>query len=259
MDAIVIAGGAAQPGQPLYPLVGGQPKARLPVCGKPMIQWVLDALDNAQTIERVVIVGLADVEGLRCAKLAAALPDQGGMLENIRYGVRRGLAMGSGSSCAAIVSSDIPAVLPEQVDWVVRSAEESEHDLYYNVVRRAVMERRFPGSNRSYVRLKDAEVCGGDLNVIRKSMATVNEELWGKIIAARKNALKQAALLGFDTLFLLIFRLMSLQDAVERVSRRVGVRGRALDCPYAEIAMDVDKPHQFELVQRYLEERSRGQ
>jgi len=258
MDAIVIAGGVAQPGQPLYPLTGSQPKALLPVCGKPMIQWVLAALDSAQMIERVVIVGLADVEGLQCAKLAAALPDQNGMLENIRHGVRRGLASGSGSSRVAIVSSDIPAVLPEQVDWVARCAEESDHDLYYNVVRRAVMERCFPGSNRSYVRLKDAEVCGGDLNVIRKSTATVNEELWGKIIAARKNPLKQAALLGFDTLFLLVFRLMSLQDAVERVSRRVGIRGRALDCPYAEIAMDVDKPHQLELIQRYLGERNPG-
>ncbi len=258
MDAIVIAGGAAQPGEPLYPLIGQGPKAMLEVCGKPMIQWVLDALNGTQAIERVAIVGLTDVQGLQCARLVSALPDQGSMLDNIRYGVRRGFKPGAGSPLVAVVSSDIPAVLPEHVDWVARSAEQSEHDLYYNVIRREVMEGRFPGSKRSYVRLKDAEVCGGDLNVIRKSIATGNDELWEKIIAARKNALKQAYLLGLDTLLLLVFRLITLEGAVARVSRRIGLRGRALDCPYAEIGMDVDKPFQLELVRKQLEERSRG-
>lgn len=258
MDAIVIAGGLAQPGEPLYPYSGDKPKALLNVCGRPMIQWVLDALDSAQTIERVVIAGLPDVSGLTSARLADALPDQGSMLENIRYGIRRDLELGSGGANVVIVSSDIPTVLPEQIDWVVRRAEESEADLYYNVVRREVMEKRFPGSNRSYVRLKDAEVCGADLNVIRKMTATGDDALWEKIIAARKNPIKQASLLGFDTLFLLVFRLISLQGAVAKVSRRVGLRGRAIDCPYAEIAMDVDKPHQLEIVRRDLEGRSRA-
>jgi NDP-sugar pyrophosphorylase family protein len=44
MDAIVIAGGIPEPGDPLYEYTQGQPKALLDIAGKPMVQWVLDAL-----------------------------------------------------------------------------------------------------------------------------------------------------------------------------------------------------------------------
>ncbi len=46
MDAIVIAGGVPTPVEPLYPYTQGKPKALLDLCGKPMIQWVLDALEG---------------------------------------------------------------------------------------------------------------------------------------------------------------------------------------------------------------------
>jgi hypothetical protein len=120
------------------------------------------------------------------------------------------------------------------------------------------MEARFPGSNRSYVRLKDVEVCGGDLNVARTSMVNENNELWDRIIASRKNAFKQAALLGYDTLLLLLLRAISLEGAVKKVTRRLKLSGRALVSPYAELAMDVDKPHQLELLRADLAKRAPG-
>jgi hypothetical protein len=42
---------------------------------------------------------------------------------------------------------------------------------------------------------------------------------------------------------------------VERVGRRLNLRGRAIISPYAEIAMDVDKPHQFDLLRADMEKR----
>ena len=44
MDAIVIAGGIPQPEDPLYTYSHGDSKALIDVAGKPMVQWVLDAL-----------------------------------------------------------------------------------------------------------------------------------------------------------------------------------------------------------------------
>ena len=117
------------------------------------------------------------------------------------------------------------------------------------------MEKRFPGSNRSYIHLKDMDVCGGDLNVVRASLVNGSDELWEKIIASRKNALKQAALLGYDNLLLLLLRQINLENAVRRVARRLNLTGRALVCPYAEIAMDVDKPHQLEIMRADLSKR----
>ena len=47
MHAIVTAGGAPTPKEPLYPLTRGDYKALLEIQGKAMIQWVLDALNGA--------------------------------------------------------------------------------------------------------------------------------------------------------------------------------------------------------------------
>ena len=110
------------------------------------------------------------------------------------------------------------------------------------------MEARFPGSNRSYVRLKDYELCGGDMNVFRASLVTTRTELWERIIEARKNALRQAALIGYGTLLLLLLRRLTLEAGIKRASKSLGIRGRALVCPYAEIGMDVDKPYQLEIL-----------
>jgi GTP:adenosylcobinamide-phosphate guanylyltransferase len=255
MDAVVIAGGTPTPGDPLFSFTQGKPKALLELAGKPMIQWILDALDGAETIERVIVVGLDTDCGVAGAKVCVYTESKGDILPNIRYGVEQALAIHPAAEYVAVVSSDIPAILPQHVDWVVNSAMQSREDVYYNVITRQVMEARYPGSNRSYVRLKDVEVCGGDLNVVRTSMVQGRDALWERIIAARKNALKQAALLGLDTLLLLLMRQITLERAVEKVTRRLHLSGRALVCPYAEIGMDVDKPHQLKILRADLEQR----
>ena len=49
MDAIVTAGGIPRPEDPLYTYSHGDSKALIDVAGKPMIQWVLDALGRGET------------------------------------------------------------------------------------------------------------------------------------------------------------------------------------------------------------------
>ena len=41
------------------------------------------------------------------------------------------------------------------------------------------------------------EVCGADMNMVRISVVTGRDEFWDNLIAARKNAFKQAALIGY--------------------------------------------------------------
>jgi molybdopterin-guanine dinucleotide biosynthesis protein A len=252
MDVVIIAGGIPQPGEPLFEYTRGTPKALLDIAGKPMAQWVLDALSDAEKVDSIVAVGLPEDSILRCKKPVIYITNQIGLLENIRAGMYKILEINPGGGRVLTASSDIPSITPEMVDWAISTAEETDHDIYYNVIKREVMERRFPGSNRSYVHLRDMEVCGGDMNVVHSSIVTGNDELWQRIVAARKSALKQASLLGIDTLILLLLRIFSLQGAQKRVSKRLGLRGRAIVCPYAEIGMDVDKPHQLEILRKDL-------
>jgi len=248
MDAIITAGGIPQPGDPLYVYSNGDSKALIDIAGKPMIQWVLDALGNSKKVDNVIVIGLTPKSGLTCKKPLHYISNQGRMLANIVVGVNKSIELNRKTEYVLLVSSDIPALKGEMVDWLVDTTMQTRDDLYYGICPREVMEARYPTSHRTYTKLKDMEVCGADINVIHVSMATDHLDTWEQLIGNRKSPLRQAAVIGWDTLFQLFTRQLTLQEMVERASERIGIKGRAIIWSQAEPCMDVDKPHQLEIM-----------
>ena len=257
MDAVVTAGGIPQPDEPLYAYTKGESKAMVDIAGKPMIQWTLDALSGAKNVDNVIITGLSPKSNLKCKKPLHYLSNQGKMLDNLVAGVNKSLELNPKNKHVLLVSSDIPALKAEMVDWLINTCMETSDDIYYGVCPREVMEARFPGSKRTYTKLKDMEVCGADINVAHVRMASEHLEVWNLLIANRKNPVAQARVMGLDTLYLLLTRQATLQDFVGRVSQRIGIKGRAIVWPYAEACMDVDKPNQLEMMRADLAKHAR--
>jgi molybdopterin-guanine dinucleotide biosynthesis protein A len=256
MDAVILAGGIPRPDEPLYSYSNGEAKALIDVAGKPMIQWVLDALCGAKSIERIVLIGLSAKAQLHCTKPITYLSNQGKLLENLRAGTAKVLELNPKAEYVLFSSSDIPGMTAEMVDWLVKTCGETEDDLYYNVIRREDMEKRFPGSKRTWTKLKDLEVCGGDMNLARAAIVHENTDFWNRLIEKRKNPLAQAQLLGLDMLVKLATRSLTVDEVVKRVADKLGLKGRAIVCPYPEIGMDVDKPNQLEIMRADLARRS---
>ena len=252
MDAIVTAGGIPQPGDPLYIYSNGDSKALIDVAGKPMAQWVLDALGEAKEVDNVIVIGLTRKSGLTCKKPLYYISNQGRMLANIVAGIHQSLELNKNSEYVLVVSSDIPAIKGGMVDWLVQTAMQTRDDIYYGVCPREVMESRFPTSRRTYTKLKDMEVCGADMNIAHVRMATEHLDVWEKLIGSRKSPLASAAVIGFDTLFQLFTRQFTLQGLAERASQRIGIKGRVIVWNQAEPCMDVDKPHQLEIMREFL-------
>jgi len=253
MDAILLAGGAPAPDSPLYPYTKGKSKAALDIGGKPMLQWVLDALEEAETINRIVVVGSEDLKAeLQSTKVISFQPAGIDMLLTIKNGADAVLESNPTAERVAVVSSDIPLITPESIDWVINKSLEDKDDINYFVIDQPTMEEKYPESARSYTGLKDLNVCGGDIGVVKLDLFTKKNEFWGKISRARKSTLRQAALIGIDILLLLLLRRLTLDDAVNRVTRRLNITGKGLLCPYPEIGMDVDKPYQLELARKEL-------
>jgi len=255
MDAIVIAGGIPKPDQPLYEYTQGKAKAMLDIAGKPMVQWVLDALGDAKKVGNVIIIGLPEEMSVTCKKPTYHIPNQGRMLANIEAGINKMRELNPEAEYVLSSSADIPAITGEMIDWLIDAAMETKHDLYYGVVKRETMDARYPNSNRTFTKLKDMELCGADIHIAHHSMTTDPEHLatWEVLIGQRKNPLKQAASIGILTLVLLLLGRLSLADAVKRATKKLNFTGRALIWPYAEGAMDVDKPHQLEMLRADLE------
>jgi GTP:adenosylcobinamide-phosphate guanylyltransferase len=222
------------------------------VAGKPMIQWVLDALGEAKSVDNVIVIGLSPKSGVTCRKPLYFISNQGRMLANIVAGVNKSLELKKDIDYVLLVSSDIPALKPEMVDWLVETCMQTKDDIYYGICRQEVMEKRFPNSRRTFTHLKDMDVCGADINMAHVRMATEHLDMWEQLIGNRKSPLRQARLIGVGTLFALFTRRLTLDDAIRRVCERIGIKGRAIDWPYAEACMDVDKPHQLELLREDL-------
>jgi len=117
------------------------------------------------------------------------------------------------------------------------------------------METRYPGSNRTYTKLKDIQLCGADMHVAHVTMATEPDHLamWEELIGNRKSPLKQAATIGFGTLFKVATRSITLDDLVVTITERLGITGRPIVWDHAEPGMDVDKPHQLEILREDME------
>ncbi len=191
MDAIVTAGGIPLPEEPLYPATLGEAKALVDVAGKPMVQWILDALSEARMVDNVIIVGLTEKSGLECSKKMYFVSNQGKMVANLQAGARKAKEINPQAQHVLMVSSDIPGITGEMVDWVVNTDMQTDLDVYYHIIQRDVMEKRFPGCKRTWTHLKDMEVCGGDMNIGRISLLLSEDtDIWEKITDARKSSIE---------------------------------------------------------------------
>jgi len=252
MNALISAGGIPKPDESLYEISQGGNKALIDLCGKPMIQWVLDALSGSALIDSVIIVGLPPDISLTCKHPLTFIENQGDMIENVRAGAEAIIKKDPTAQITLLISSDIPAITSEMIDWMVKAVDNQPYDIFYSVVDRNVMEKRYPGSKRTYVRLKDIELCGGDIHALRPSIACQNNPLWDRILAARKNPLMQAWLVGIDTLFFFITRQLNLEKAAIFLSKKLGIKGKAVVLPFAEMGMDVDKVFQYKIMVKDL-------
>lgn len=256
LAGVVLAGSSSRETDLLAPYTQGQPKGLLPIAGRPMLAYVVEALAGSRYVCSVIVVGLPPDARPALSVPVTYLPPHGDLIRNAEAGVCYALQTIPDLTGVVVSSADIPLLTSQIVDRFVEECLRTDHEIYYSIVERSVMEGRFPGSRRSYVRLSDGEFAGGDLFLVRAGARMADPELWRRVTNARKSALNQAWLIGgpWAVLKLLLGR-MSLAEAERRASRALEIRGRAVICPYPEVGMDVDKPFQLEIVRSILERR----
>lgn len=252
IDCIVLAGGVPQEEDLLYEYTQGRPKALIDVAGKPLVQWVLDALDAAPSVRNVVFVGLTQECGITSSKISHYVPDQGSMLKNILAGIDQIFEIDPATQQVLISSSDIPMLTGAMVETFLAQCADPAVDIYHSIVPREKMEQRFPGSRRSYVHFSDGDFAAGDIHVVAPRIAHAHEDLWNDLLNSRKNALKQAARLGPAFFAKLMARRLSLAELERLALQKLGLNVRAMVVDYAEMGMDADKPFQLEICRQEL-------
>jgi hypothetical protein len=250
VDAIIAAGGIPRPDDPLFVYTQNRPKVLLDVCGQPMLARIVAAFTTSPLIEQIVVVGLPEDCQQEIAEDVVHLPDHGGAISNVRAGLEWIVANRSAGH-VMLATGDIPLIQAAMIDaFVAACGEPLDRLVYYRFVSRAVMDTRFPDSARTFTHLRDGQVTQADLTVVHSDILNTNQAFWESIISVRKHPWRIARLVGIGTLLKLLFRRLTIVELEETAQRILGAPVSVDFTPYAELAMDVDKPQHLEVVRR---------
>jgi hypothetical protein len=114
----------------------------------------------------------------------------------------------------------------------------------------------YPDTRRTYLRFRDVAVSGCNLFLFRSDRARRVADFWRQVERHRKQPWRMVAMLGLGNLVGFLLGRLTLDQVIARLSTKVDARLAAVDMPFAEAAIDVDKPADLELV-RAIVARSR--
>lgn len=247
VDAVVLAGGDGAVLDPMCRF-----KGLVPVAGKPMVEWVLDALNEAQEVGEVaVVVPTAENLGGWADRAAKIVVSDGPFVDNIIAGVSAFRA----DRPVLLVTGDIPALTPAAVDDFVRASVVTGAQAAYPLIREADMNEQFPGSARTFVRLADGKVTGGNMMLIDPALVDRNREIGGRVFATRKNPIAMARIIGMRFVVRLVLGRLTATEVEDKLGELIGGRGVAIYTKEASIGADVDKPVDVLAAERALYSR----
>ncbi len=154
-----------------------------------------------------------------------------------------------------VTTADHALLTPEIVSHFLGRAAALDADVCVGLVSRPVVEARFPGIPRTWVPMRDDHYSGANLYVFRLPRALCVVDFWKRAESFRKRPWRIASAFGPVSLLQFALRRLTLDAALTRMSKRIGARIEAVRLPFAEAAIDVDRPSDLELAERILAER----
>ncbi len=251
-DAVLLAGRHNR--GPLLGVSNAPWEALVPIGGRPMAAWVVDAALACSGIGRLAVVGPAELRlaiADRASERLVMVAPEGSMFDNLRRGVA---ALGDPEELILILTSDIPLVRPGMLEVFLDRAlaRKPRADFYYPVVPKEAVELRFGKSHRTYVRLREGVFTGGNVALVRPGVLDRMAHEVETFMALRKSPLKLARRLGWPFLLRFLIGRPTISQVEAHFSALFGVRGQAVIVTDAEIGVDVDKPEDVALCEAVL-------
>ncbi len=222
-------------------------EALIEIGDRTMLDYVLAALTGAGSVARVAVVGTPEVREHLPAGVDF-VPAADDVIDNVVLGARH---LGD-ERPLLVASSDVPFITAEIVDRLVAQCAAKPADLYYPAIPKAAAEARFPGVHRTYVKLTEATVTGGNIFLVTPAVVRAHSDKVRAFVDARKNPAKMAAILGPGFVVKLALGMLSARELEVRISRMFGMRGAVIFTTDAEIGVDVDKLSDLELARQVL-------
>lgn len=229
---------------PVAAAAGVACKALAPVAGTPMVVRVLRALAESGEVERMVLCGppRAIVEANRPLAAALARFDAGWLEPRATPSLSAHHALASLPEQAPVLltTADHALLSARVVRDFCRRARSSGCDAVAAVARRETVLAAFPGTRRTAYRFRGGSYCSCNLFALLTPVSRRVPQFWRRVEAERKHPLRVIRILGWTTVLRFLLGRLTLDDALGRLSVRLGCTAGAVVLPYAEAAVDVD-------------------
>ncbi len=245
---LILAGQRQGVQDPLLEASGSQWKALLPILGQPMIAYVLAALDGSDGLAQPYYVSGLDKD-LIDHELAQS-PSANGPAGSVLRAVEAGLP-----TPFLFTTCDHPLLKPEMVNTFLQESEKSGADFTMGLAIREVIQPAYPHVKRTYFKFSDRQISGCNLFYVKNEAGLEAIRFWQQAQNDRKRPVRLARRLGFGLLVKYITGGLSLDGAFDYASRSLGIKAHYILLPWAEAAIDVDKPSDLELVTEILDRR----
>jgi len=152
-----------------------------------------------------------------------------------------------------LAASDLPLLTSEAVAAVKAAGLARGADVVYPVADRKLVEQRFPGTKRTYLRVGTTAVTGGNVFCIRREWLLARRELLQALFAKRKSVTGLARIFGLWFLLRVITGLTSFEYLERHLGHIVQGKLHAAVLPFPELTVDLDKEADLELFAPYLD------
>ncbi|NLM37665.1 MAG: NTP transferase domain-containing protein [Firmicutes bacterium] len=250
MEAIVLGGGrntGALRNIDPHPYEAG-----IRIDGRPMVEYVIEVLAGMEEINRIlVVIPPGIIPERKWAQVEMVEPGDS-MIDSLLRAVQHTQRDGH----VLVVASDIPFITREAIRDFIDHCRRRPADVYYSFVPKAVVLAKYPATKRTYVRLKEGVVTGGNIFLVRPKILLDFRDRIEQAFALRKQPLKLCRLLGIKFMVKLLAGQLGIDEIEARVGAILNVKGAGIRSGYPEIGVDVDKPSDLYLTRELL---SKGQ
>jgi len=247
VNALVLAGSSSC--SSLEELMGVDNKAFIPVGGKPLFLYVLDALAGSSKIKATAVVGPErQLLPLAARYKFKVVQQRGDLMENLVAGSDAF----SGEDRLLVVAGDIPMLTTAGIDDFLTRCEPMDMDFYYSIISKDACLKRFPGVERTFVALRDGSFTGGNVFLINPRVIPNVYPKVKDLLENRKNPIKMASLLGLGLMLGFVTRQLTIEKVEKKVGNILNLKAKAVISPFAELGTDVDKVSDLRLAEKEL-------
>ena len=258
---LILAGKRDGTLDPLAQRAGVSHKCRVPIMGKPLLQWVIEAVAPAFPNSRVLISihdpeVIADLPGVLDLKAAGRLmlcTAQAGIVESVEAAIA--LAGGDSAFPLMITTADNVLAEPDYLRGVHEAALTSKGDAVVVLATRESIRAAHPDGQRKFYEFSDVAISNCNVFWLRNSAALAATEAFRQGGQFAKNRARIAKAFGIWNLIRFRLGWSSLDGAFRSISRRFGVSVVAHVTPDGAFAIDVDNERTFGVAELLLKAR----